>query len=564
MVRALSKKSKDGDEHIAGAARRGRGSKPTAKAKGKRFVFIVGDEGSILVFMNDSKVVRRLFAPSAQPSHTEAMRELMVSNPSVPVYLLADVLDQQYIPHSFPPVSALSVGGLVKRRLDRDFQPDDLKGSLPLGRDKAGRKEWRYMLIALAKTPLMTEWISLLVDLPNEMKGIYLSPIEAVNYVSALHKALSNERPQRWQLLISFNKVSGFRQVVTCDGKLKFTRVSQAIDDAIPAVIAGNIEQEIINTMEYLKRLEFRDNAELEATIVVAQDVGESIDMRRFGFGGARVLSPLQVAEALGLEQAALSADRFGDVVMAAAFGIIKKHTLRFSTSYIDKLSKLYTVRRAVRAASILVSLLFLGLAGLSVVGVISDYGDISTSEKKVADLQPDLRKFRTSVEGLNKDVSFKSAVVATYDAYIDKVPQPNDFAKDIIPFVAPAHRITSFSWVYSDKPAGAGAQPNALPLDVATEFDFSGAGATVPLLSKAAGDLLAEMKAKLTQYDITPEPFPWLKDEVKEEQITLEITQAAKVSEQNMITKIGFRGVKKVATPAPAAPAPAPNAGQP
>ncbi len=564
MARTLRKKSTDDDEQIQGAARRGRVVKSVVrKAKGKRFVFIVGDEGAILVFMQDSKVVRRLFAPSAQPSHTEAMRELMVNNPSVPAYLLADVLDQQYIPHSFPPVSSLSVGGLVKRRLDRDFQPDDLKGSLPLGRDKAGRKEWRYLLISLAKTPLMSEWFDLLTNLPNEMRGIYLSPIEAIHYVAALNKALSNERPRRWQLFISFNKVSGFRQVVTCDGKLKFTRVSQAIDDAIPAVIAGNIEQEIINTMEYLKRLEFRDNAEMEATVVVAPDVGESIDMKRFGFAGARVLSPLQVAEALGLEQAALSADRFGDVVMAAAFGITKKHTLRFATAFMDKLAKIYMARRAVRAGSILLSLLFLGLSVVSVISMAGDYSGISTSEKKVADLQPDLRKFKTSVEGLNKDVAFKSAVVATYDAYIDKIPQPNDFANDITPFIASQHRLLSFNWAYSDKVPATGAQPNALPLEVATEFDFSGAGSTVPLLSKAANEMLADMKAKLPQYDITPEPFPWLKDEVKEEQITLEITQAAKVSEQNMITKIGFRGVKKVANPAPT-PAAATNAGQP
>ena len=141
-------------------------SKPP-KAGGKRFIFIVGDEGCILVFMQASKVIRRLFAPSAQPSHTEAMRELMKANPSVPIYLLADVLDQVYRQHPFPPVSSLSIGGLVKRRLDRDFNPEDLKGALPLGRDKTGRKEWKYLLIALTKSPLITEWLDLIVEQPN-------------------------------------------------------------------------------------------------------------------------------------------------------------------------------------------------------------------------------------------------------------------------------------------------------------------------------------------------------------------------------------------------------------
>ena len=310
-------------------------------AKGKRFVFIIGDEGCILIFMQGYKVVRRLFAPSAQPSHTGAMLELMAINPNVPIHILADVLDQQYVPHPFPPVSALSVGGLVKRRLNRDFMPDDLKGALPLGRDKTGRKEWKFLLVALAKTPLMSEWIELLINLPNELKGIYLVPIESVAYVAALNKRLSNGDSRPWQLLISHNKVSGFRQVVTYNGNLVFTRVSQAIDDAIPAVIAGNIEQEIVNTLEYLKRLEFREEAQLDATVIISQEVIESLDLNRFGFGKVQILTPLHVAEALGLEQAALSADRFGDVVMAAAFGVTKKRVLRFSTAYLNKLDKL-------------------------------------------------------------------------------------------------------------------------------------------------------------------------------------------------------------------------------
>ena len=104
---------------------------PKSKSKAKRFVLIVGDEGSILVSMQGAKVIRRLFAPSAQPSHSEAMVDLMKGNPSAPIYVLMDVMDQQYLPQTFPPVSSLSVGGLVKRRLERDFQPDDFKGSLP-------------------------------------------------------------------------------------------------------------------------------------------------------------------------------------------------------------------------------------------------------------------------------------------------------------------------------------------------------------------------------------------------------------------------------------------------
>ena len=545
----------------------GKGEKTANAAKtragGRRFVLIVGDEGAILILMQGAKVVRRLFAPSAQASHSEAMVEIMKANPAAPVSILVDVLDQQYVPQTFPPVSSLSVGGLVKRRLDRDFQPEDLKGALPLGRDKAGRKEWKFLLVALAKTPLMSEWIEVLVELPNELKGIYLVPVEAVNYVAMLNKKLGNDKPRPWQLLISHNKISGFRQVVTHDGKLIFTRVSQAIDDAIPAVIAGNIEQEIINTVEYLKRLEFRDSADLDATVIISHDVVDSLDLNRFGFGYAQAFTPLKVAEALGLEQAALSADRFGDVVMAAGFSVSKKHVLRFSNAYIEKLSKLYLAQVGVRAFAALCVVVLLGLSVLTVAGIVGDYAGINEAEHKAAELKPKLSKAQAAVNGLNQDVAFKSAVVATYDAYIKDAIQPEAFAADIAPFVTKNQRITGFKWELSDTKAANGSAPapaaSALPLTVQVNVDFAGAGTTVDVVDKAANEMVDALKTRLPQYEITAEPFPWQK-ETPSEGTALEVGSPV-VNNPNGV--INLKGVKKVAAGANAAAVP-PGSPQP
>jgi len=541
------------------------GNKPSGKGgKGaKKFVLLLGDEGAILIFMQGAKVVRRLFAPSAQPSHSEAMPEIMQTNPSVPVTLLVDVIDQQYVPQTFPPVSALSVGGLVKRRLARDFQAEDLKGSLQIGRDKTGRKEWRYLLISLIKTPLMTEWLDLVLGLPNEMKGVYLVPVEAVNYLSQLSKKVSNAKPYDWQLLISHNKVSGFRQVVIHNGKLIFTRVSQAIDDAIPAVIAGNIEQEIINTIEYLKRLDFRESDELEATVVASQDVLDLLDLGRFSFGRTSVLNPLAVAEALGLEQAALSADRFGDVVLGAAFGISKKHTLRFTNAYIEKLSKLYLARIGIYIATVLIALLFLGLTVSSVLSAIANTSSTSLAKQKQISMQPDLKKMQIAVGNLNQDVAFKSAIVATYDAYIDSVPKIEDTLTDITPMVSPKNRIVGIVWdlTAEDKPGSSTAPAGGekLPLDIKLSVDFTLAGNTVDVIDDAANDFLNTMKTTLVRYDATADKFPW---NTEGEQKTVSLGSAGTKDDalKDTVGVFHLRGVKKVATPPPGAKPQAPN----
>lgn len=547
-------------------SKRGRRPKKakTVRAKGKRFIMIIGDEGAILVFMEGMKVVRRLFAPSPQPSHSEVMMEIMRTNPAVPISVLADVMDQQYVAHTFPPVSAMSVGGLVTRRLSRDFQPEDLKGALRLGRDKTGRKEWRYLLVALVKTPLMAAWLDMLMELPNTIEGIYLTPVEAVNYVSMLGKKLEKTSPRPWQMLITHNKVSGFRQVIMREGKLVFTRVSLAIDDAIPAVIAGNIEQEIINTMEYLKRLEFPSSADMDATVIVSQDVIESLDLNRFGFARTDVLTPMAVAEALGLDQAALSADRFGDVVMAAAHGVQKKHVLRFSNAYIEKLDKLIKINLAIRAGSGLVATILLGLTGWSLFGVVNNYSRIAEVEQKARTTQTALQSAQKSVEGLNKDVAFQSVVVAGYDAYMKDALKPEDFVKAIAPYLSPQQRITYWSWnaVQAEENTSTPAPPPAagatekLPLKVEMTADFSGAGGTLDVVDKAANSFFDAIRMGMPQYNLTVERLPWKKEDAQSEEIALEVNAPSAVQVVDATVKFNLSGPKKLdaSPPAPAA----------
>ena len=139
------RKSEDGMQSAPRPPSQGRrpksGRSSGTKNKAGHFVLIIGDDGAILVFMQGNTVVRRLFAPSPRPDHTSSIVDLIQSNPTVPISVLADVIDQQYVRHSFPPVSTFSVNNLVKRRMERDFQAEDLTGMLRLGRDKSGRTE---------------------------------------------------------------------------------------------------------------------------------------------------------------------------------------------------------------------------------------------------------------------------------------------------------------------------------------------------------------------------------------------------------------------------------------
>lgn len=501
------------------------------KGGGKHFTLLIGDEGGILLFMEGAKVVRRLFAPTPQPANTEAISELMLANPTVPISILVDNMDQQYVRQSFPPVSSLSLNGLVKRRLDRDFQTEDIKGALPLGRDKTGRKEWNFLLVSLTRTALLNDWINLIIELPNPFVGIYLAPIESINYLDQLSSTFATTQTP-WKLLVTHNKVSGFRQVVSNGGKLVFTRVTHTMDDAIPAVIAGNIEQEIINTIEYLRRLGFEDNSALSLFVVASSDVNEALDLGRFGLTNASALTPLDIADALGFDQAALSADRFGDVVMSAAFARSKKHRLKFSTAYADALNKLYSTRKLIKIGTAFLALALLLLSAQNILGSMENKSLLKTTESKRTSLSVQLKDLQTKVDGLNKNLAFKSAVVTTYDAYLKDAPLPITFIAALAPHLTNETHMLKIEWNRGDPsklPAGNSASnPTATKSDpklvtVRAEFEMVGKYPDVESLAKATQSFLDKLTATMPDYKITHEPFAWEKEAEKGMEITFD-----------------------------------------
>ncbi|MCC7260574.1 MAG: hypothetical protein IT567_06040, partial [Alphaproteobacteria bacterium] len=292
----------------------------------RRFVLSVGDEGAILTYMDGSRVLRRLFAFAPNPQEIVPFRELLSSDTKSPVFVLLDVMDQSYVPQSLPPVSSLGLHKLIEKRLARDFAAEDIKGALPIGRSEDGRKDWHFLFISVPNIPPTSGWIEFLTGLENRVRGIYLLPIEARGFINDLHaaafgKAGGERKPAEWQILVSHNKVGGFRQVVLRNGKLVFTRLTQPIGEAIPGVIAGNIEQEVSNTLEYLKRLAFTDGATLDIYLIVADAIKEALATGSLQKYHVYAFSPHEVAGMLGLSGAAEPGDSFGDVVIAAVFG---------------------------------------------------------------------------------------------------------------------------------------------------------------------------------------------------------------------------------------------------
>jgi hypothetical protein len=474
--------------------------------RAERFVLLIGDDGGILVHVKDRRVQRRLFAPTAQPQHVKTMLELLAAHPKVPLRILVDVIDQQYVRQSFPPVSALGIAKLVNRRLARDFPPEDMKGAIQIGRERTGRREWNYLLIAIANTSHFQGWMELMLEQNNQLLGVYLVPVESQHYYPALVHALPHRTYEGarapWKLLVSHNKVGGFRQVVLKDGKLVFTRLAPSLDDAVPAVVAGNIEQEILNSVEYLHRLGYDEGSTLEILVIAAQEVKDALDLLRFKAVGAYALTPLEASGLLGLEQAALSADRYGDVVLAAYFATARRPALALMPRYGRQLAQFYQARLAGRvAAAVLAALIgFSLLSGL--VQFARDTGAASTAAEARSALQPQLAKLKEAIAEQDAGTSLKSAVIATMQAYETDRYTSLTFIEQLVPLLSPEITVSAIKW--QRRPFASGDGSTATPLTVDVEFELKGNYADRDQFAKAAVSFVEKVKAAFPEYTVT------------------------------------------------------------
>ena len=295
--------------------------------KKKRFILTIGDEGAILIYMEGKVLKQRLFSTLDSGEGKQAFEKLLASAPKVPVSLVLDVVEQSCVQQSLPAVSMLSINKLVKRRLERDYPPEDIKGVLPLGRETMGRKDWNYMFIAAHMVSPLTDWLELVVRQQNAVAGIFMLPVEGANFLKAIQKKFSEtsvakkeKKTTSWQCVVLHNKVSGFRQVVLKNGKLVFTRLIHSSEHDLPGVVAGNIEQEVVNTLEYLRRLSFEEESEINIYIGVSQEIKTHFEITEIQGHSVTVITPYEVAEALGLKKVAQLQDKYMDVVFAASF----------------------------------------------------------------------------------------------------------------------------------------------------------------------------------------------------------------------------------------------------
>ena len=381
------------------------------KQNKKRFTLNVGDEGAVLTLFSNQITEKRLFAPNKSEEDIEKFTELLNQNPNVPISMLIDVQEQAYVLQSLPGVSSFSIKQLVNRKLARDFGKNDLKGYIFVSRSKTGRGDWNYMFISTPLVSPLVDWINYMLIHNNPIGDICLLPIEIYNLIKKINLTLFPkltkhtplaDRPSEWQLIMTNDKVGGFRQVAFKNSKIAFTRLIAIDNMESPAFIAGSIEQEIANSIEYLKRISYKDTDKLDIYIITSSEIKNFLVKIKFKAERTFVFTPYEAAERAEVKNTASGEDRSSDVVIAANFADLSKPILTIKEASIVRLKLFQIAIKYINLPFVLIVPTLVCLAALIQYDILKIKREINYSLAEKAQSQSRLDNIKSKSGDLN------------------------------------------------------------------------------------------------------------------------------------------------------------------
>lgn len=167
-------------------------------------------------------------------------KSYLAARPGEPVYLLADMAEEEFRPETVPHVAGADRKALIGRKQARLFGPAARVYAERQGRERGGRRDDRLLFMALSGRGAIEPWVELLLAQKAPLKGILSVPAVLQSFVRTLPGIADHA------LLVTLQSVSGWRQTFFANGALKASRLGRASPPGNPpaaAALLAEIEQ---------------------------------------------------------------------------------------------------------------------------------------------------------------------------------------------------------------------------------------------------------------------------------------------------------------------------------
>lgn len=162
--------------------------------------------------------------------------QLLASHPRRPVYVMLDVVEEDFRAETLPHVWGRARREMVERRLAQHFRTTPYRAACRQGRVGGRRRDDQYLFVALTSQDLLRPWLGLIASQGTPLAGIYLLPSVSEALVARLDG-------QGARLLVSLQG-GGLRQSLFVDGHLRISRLTP-LEDTSPATLERLLPEEM-------------------------------------------------------------------------------------------------------------------------------------------------------------------------------------------------------------------------------------------------------------------------------------------------------------------------------
>ncbi|MYM31116.1 hypothetical protein GTP58_22520 [Duganella sp. CY15W] len=181
------------------------------------------------------------------------------SHRASPVYILADLIEEDFQRVTVPHVRGRAGRTLLQRRLLQQYRETPFRHHEVQGRESTGRRDDQVLLSALTNPASVQPWVEALEQLQRPLAGLYTTTLLSEELVYKL-------KLRDPHLLLVTQQSAGWRQSYFQQGMLKFSRLTPALDrDGQPV----NIGMETAKTQQFLTSQRLLGRGNVLQTVVV-------------------------------------------------------------------------------------------------------------------------------------------------------------------------------------------------------------------------------------------------------------------------------------------------------
>src|SRR5215471_6575403 len=156
---------------------------------------------------------------SDEPQDQQAFASFLRAARGVPVYMMADTVDEDYRFETLPHVYGKDRRDMLERKLKQLYRSTPLFGANLTKREDHKRRDDRYLFAAATNPEMFDPWLRILMASQVPVAGIFPLPLVSLALIKQL------ELKEQNVLLVSVHE-AGVRQTFIKDGEFRISRLT--------------------------------------------------------------------------------------------------------------------------------------------------------------------------------------------------------------------------------------------------------------------------------------------------------------------------------------------------